>query len=178
MLRPSWSYLGICLATSKLKLFPLLKFYSDLNSIRIVFSIHNFRGRKTIRAIYMVSSKLTKTPQSIRVGSLLKRSTLRGPCQVGMTVPQTAIWDDPGRFLRSASHRTIHAENLARLAALSTFTVATMRAQSTEAHSSSKNGLCFEYGTARHTSNRVGEPAEGWTRKDGGDGWYRAGAGR
>ena len=61
----------------------------------------------------MVSSKLTKTPQSIRVGSLLKRSTLKGPCQVGMTVPQTAIWDDPGRFLRSASHCTIQAESLA-----------------------------------------------------------------
>ena len=89
-----------------------------------------------------------------------------------------------GRFLMSASHRAIQAESLARIAALSTFTVATMRAQSTEAHSSSQNGLCSEYGTARYTSNRVRdvvrvcEPAEGWTRKDGGNGWYRAGAGR
>jgi hypothetical protein len=57
-----------------------------------------------------------------------------------------------GRFLRSASHRAIQAEIFARLAALSTFTVATMRAQSSESakHVSSKNELCSEYGTPKN----------------------------
>lgn len=36
------------------------------------------------------------------------------------------------RFLRSASQRATHAEIFARLAARSTFTVATIRAQSSE----------------------------------------------
>jgi hypothetical protein len=51
-----------------------------------------------------------------------------------------------GRFLRSASHRAIQAEIFARLAALSTFTVATMRVQSSESAKqvSSKNELCSE----------------------------------
>ena len=115
----------------------------------------------TTCASYMVSFKLTKTPQSISdlctwiPAQVLKALNVARPCQVGMAVLQTAIWDDPGRFLRSASHRVIQAESLARLAALSTFTVAMMRAQSPKAHVSSKNGLCSEYSAARYTSNRV-----------------------
>ena len=57
-----------------------------------------------------------------------------------------------GRFLRSDSHRAIQAEIFPRLAALSTFTVATIRAQSSESakHVSSKNELCSEYGTPKN----------------------------
>src|SRR5258708_35352934 len=54
-----------------------------------------------------------------------------------------------GRFLRSDSHRAIQEDIFARLLALSTFTVATMRAQSSESakHVSSKNELGSETGT-------------------------------
>src|SRR6266481_4966860 len=67
-----------------------------------------------------------------------------------------------GRFLRSASHRAIQAEIFARLFALSTFTVATMRAQSSESAKqvSSKNELCSEYGTPKNCAVDV-EPRAG-----------------
>lgn len=67
-----------------------------------------------------------------------------------------------GRFLRSASHRAIQVEIFARLVALSTFTVATMRAQSSESakHVSSKNELCSEYGTPKNCAFDV-EPRAG-----------------
>lgn len=67
-----------------------------------------------------------------------------------------------GRFLRSASHRAIQAEIFARLAALSTFTVATIRAQSSESakHVNSKNELCSEYGTPKNCALGV-EPRAG-----------------
>jgi len=70
--------------------------------------------------------------------------------------------DSCGRFLRSASHRAIHAEIFARLAALSTLTVATMRTQSSDSakHVSSKNELCSEYGTPKSCADGV-EPREG-----------------
>jgi len=70
--------------------------------------------------------------------------------------------DPGGRFLRSASQRAIHAEILARLAALSTFTVATMRVQSSDSakHVSSKNELCSEYGTPKSCAAGV-EPRAG-----------------
>lgn len=67
-----------------------------------------------------------------------------------------------GRFLRSASHRVIQAEIFARLFALSTLTVATMRAQSSESakHVSSKKELCSEYGTPKNCTVDV-EPRAG-----------------
>ena len=70
--------------------------------------------------------------------------------------------DPGGRFLRSTSQRAIHAEILARLAALSTFTVATMRVQSSDSakHVSSKNELCSEYGTPKSCAAGV-EPRAG-----------------
>lgn len=70
--------------------------------------------------------------------------------------------DPCGRFLRSASHRAIHAEILARLVPLSTLTVAMMRAQSSDSakHVSSKNELCSEYGTPKSCADGV-EPREG-----------------
>jgi hypothetical protein len=58
----------------------------------------------------------------------------------------------PGeRFLRSASQRVIQVDIFARLAELSTLTVAMIRAQSRESakHVSSKNELCSEYGTPK-----------------------------
>jgi len=57
--------------------------------------------------------------------------TLKGPCQVGMAVLGKVRYEttQSDRFL---SYRAIQAEILARLAVLSTLSVATMRAQSSE----------------------------------------------